>query len=43
MGMCWCTDDDFKIKFCENTPRQPEIRFARAGGGKKSKILLRED
>ena len=43
MGMCWCTDDDFKIKFCENTPRQPEIRFGRAGGGKKSKILLRED
>ena len=33
-----CRSDDFKIRFCESTPRQPEIRIRSEGGGKKSKV-----
>jgi hypothetical protein len=29
------SDDDFKIRFCESTPRQPEIRIYSEGGGQK--------
>jgi hypothetical protein len=30
-----CLVDDFKIKFCENTPRRQEIRIRSEGGGQK--------
>jgi hypothetical protein len=30
-----CRSDDFKIRFCESTPRQPEIRIRSEGGGQK--------
>ena len=36
-----CRSDDFKIRFCESTPRQPEIRI-RSEGGKKKQSLWRE-
>jgi hypothetical protein len=32
------SDDDFKIKFCESTPRQPEIRIRVGAGGKKTRF-----
>jgi hypothetical protein len=36
-----CRSDDFKIRFCESTPRQPEIRI-RSEGGQKKQSLWRE-
>jgi hypothetical protein len=35
------SDDDFKIRFCESTPRQPEIRIIFGGrGAKKAKFCV---
>ena len=34
------SNDDFKIRFCESTPRQPEIRIRSEGGQKKQDFLL---
>jgi len=36
-----CRSDDFKIRFCESTPRQPEIRIRSEGGQKKAKFVAR--